>query len=118
MDLRTGRSHLHSVLPCTDGTVKFLLQLADGRVVEAVAIPASKTEISQLVACISSQASRQRSSYNRKLVSAQVGCAMGCSFCATGQGGFGRNLDAHEIIDQVMTIQEQMRQEVTHVGNV
>ena len=43
---------------------------------------------------------------------------MRCTFCATGQGGFSRNLEAHEIIDQVLTIQEHLKQEVTNVGNV
>ena len=68
MDLRTGRSHLHSMLPCKDGTVKFLLQLADGRVVEAVAIPINKGIIPRLTACISAQAGRGESLHNPKPV--------------------------------------------------
>ena len=68
MDLRTGRSHVHSVSPCNDGTVKFLLQLVDGRVVEAVAIPASRGKIQRLTACISSQAGRGESLHNPKPV--------------------------------------------------
>jgi 23S rRNA (adenine2503-C2)-methyltransferase len=38
-------------------------------------------------------------------VSSQVGCAMGCAFCATGRMGFGRNLAAWEIVDQVVKLQ-------------
>ncbi len=41
---------------------------------------------------------------------------MRCSFCATGKGGFARNLAPHEIIDQVMTVQEQFGRRVSNVG--
>ena len=65
----------------TDGTVKTLFRLHDGLMVEAVLIPsADRTTV-----CISSQ----------------VGCALGCKFCATGQLGFKRNLSVGEIFDQV-----------------
>lgn len=64
----------------TDGTVKHLWRLRDGELVESVLIP---TE-SRLTLCISSQA----------------GCAMGCTFCATGWGGFDRQLTAGEIVGQ------------------
>lgn len=63
-----------------DGTVKHLWALADGELVESVLIPTSK----RLTLCISSQA----------------GCAMGCTFCATGWGGFDRQLTAGEIVSQ------------------
>lgn len=63
-----------------DGTVKHLWRLSDGQLVESVLIP---TE-SRLTLCISSQA----------------GCAMGCTFCATGWGGFDRQLTAGEIVGQ------------------
>ncbi len=39
-------------------------------------------------------------------VSTQIGCPIGCAFCATGTGGFKRNLSAGEIIDQVLTVGE------------
>ena len=65
----------------TDGTRKWLLQLADGNAVETVFIP----EEGRGTLCISSQ----------------VGCALECSFCATGAQGFNRNLTAGEIIAQV-----------------
>lgn len=41
---------------------------------------------------------------------------MRCTFCATGKGGFARNLRQHEIIDQVMTVQERMGARVSNVG--
>jgi 23S rRNA (adenine2503-C2)-methyltransferase len=40
---------------------------------------------------------------------------MACDFCATGKGGFTRNLKAYEIVDQVLTVQEDFRQRVSHV---
>jgi len=64
-----------------DGTRKWLLGLARGDAVEMVFIP----EPGRGTLCVSSQ----------------VGCALDCSFCATGKQGFGRNLDAAEIIGQV-----------------
>lgn len=41
---------------------------------------------------------------------------MRCTFCATGKGGFARNLMPHEIIDQVLTVQEQFGLRVSNVG--
>lgn len=41
---------------------------------------------------------------------------MRCSFCATGMGGFARNLMAHEIVDQVLTVQQQFGTRVNNVG--
>ncbi len=63
-----------------DGTVKHLWRLGDGELVESVLIPTDR----RLTLCISSQ----------------VGCAMGCTFCATGWGGFDRQLTAGEIVAQ------------------
>jgi 23S rRNA (adenine2503-C2)-methyltransferase len=70
-----------------DGTVKRLYALASGRHVETVLIPDFEEEgdVRRLTVCVSSQ----------------VGCAMGCTFCATGQMGFQQNLSAGEIFDQV-----------------
>ncbi|HIF06390.1 MAG TPA: 23S rRNA (adenine(2503)-C(2))-methyltransferase RlmN [Gemmatimonadetes bacterium] len=63
-----------------DGTVKHLWKLADGELVESVLIPTTD----RLTLCISSQA----------------GCAMGCTFCATGWAGFQRQLTSGEIVAQ------------------
>jgi len=65
-----------------DGTRKYLHRLEDGHTIETVLIP----ERDHLTLCISSQ----------------VGCAMGCSFCATGKQGWVRNLTPGEIIEQVI----------------
>lgn len=98
--ITTGRSRVIGSADSRDGTRKFLCQLADGRVVEAVGIPFTDGAKPRLTACISSQ----------------VGCPMRCTFCATGKGGFARNLQPHEIADQVLTVQEEFGQRVTNVG--
>lgn len=64
-----------------DGTAKWLFELADGNRIETVYIP----EAERGTLCISSQ----------------VGCALDCSFCATGRQGFNRNLSVAEIIGQL-----------------
>jgi 23S rRNA (adenine2503-C2)-methyltransferase len=70
-----------------DGTVKFLLRLADGERVETVLIPGEPRDgIARMTQCIS----------------CQVGCAMACTFCATGQMGFIRNMTMGEILGQVL----------------
>ncbi|MBW4653308.1 MAG: 23S rRNA (adenine(2503)-C(2))-methyltransferase RlmN [Kaiparowitsia implicata GSE-PSE-MK54-09C] len=90
-----GRSHLRYRAQANDGTIKYLLRMADEQIVETVGIPADK----RLTVCVSSQ----------------VGCPMACDFCATGKGGFTRNLHAHEIVDQVLTVQEDFGQRVSNV---
>ncbi len=64
-----------------DGTYKWLLRLRDGNAIETVFIP----ELNRGTLCVSSQA----------------GCSLNCSFCATAQAGFNRNLSLDEIIGQV-----------------
>lgn len=53
--ISTGRSKLHHSVTAADGTRKFLLQLHDGLIVEAVGIPADDADKSRLTACVSSQ---------------------------------------------------------------
>ncbi|WP_461208517.1 dual-specificity RNA methyltransferase RlmN [Desulfocurvus sp. DL9XJH121] len=69
-----------------DETVKFLLRLADGELVETVLIP----ERTHLTLCMSTQ----------------VGCAMGCTFCSTGGLGFARNMTMGEILGQVLVARD------------
>lgn len=90
-----GRSTLHYQSKAPDETVKYLLKLADGQIIETVGIPTDK----RLTVCVSSQ----------------VGCPMACDFCATGKGGFVRNLATHEIVDQVLTVQEGFGRRVSNV---
>jgi len=73
----------------SDETVKVLLELKDGNVIESV-----------LMGRINKKEGRGQESRYTICASTQVGCAMGCVFCATGQMGFKRNLTPREIIDQ------------------
>ncbi|MBD0265624.1 MAG: 23S rRNA (adenine(2503)-C(2))-methyltransferase RlmN, partial [Tolypothrix sp. Co-bin9] len=95
VDVPIGRSTLHYRSESPDGTVKYLLRMIDGHIIETVGIPTDK----RLTVCVSSQ----------------VGCPMACDFCATGKGGFIRNLKRHEIVDQVLTVQEDFGQRVSNV---
>jgi 23S rRNA (adenine2503-C2)-methyltransferase len=72
-----------------DGTIKWLFDVGNGDVVEAVYIP----ESDRGTLCISSQA----------------GCAVGCRFCSTGHQGFSRNLTAGEIISQLWFAEHFLR---------
>jgi 23S rRNA (adenine2503-C2)-methyltransferase len=71
--------------------VKYLFRAPDGQLVEAVRIPLEKPRWS---VCVSTQ----------------VGCALGCRFCETGRMGFRRNLEAWEMVEQVLTIRRESPQ--------
>ncbi len=90
-----GRSALLHRSDARDGTTKLLLATADGLSLETVGIPSGD----RLTVCVSSQ----------------VGCPMGCRFCATGKGGLQRSLAVHEIVDQVLSIREAMDRRPSHV---
>ncbi|XP_052154137.1 uncharacterized protein LOC127772181 [Oryza glaberrima] len=97
---KVGRSPVHHAVTASDGTTKILLKLEDNRLIETVGIPVDDDKgPSRLTACVSSQ----------------VGCPLRCSFCATGKGGFARNLHAHEIVEQVLAIEETFQHRVTNV---
>lgn len=72
-----------------DGTTKLLLRLSDGRTVESVLMPDFRPD--RAAGCLSSQ----------------VGCAMGCDFCATTKTGFERNLTAGEIVEQFLALRRE-----------
>ena len=80
-----------------DGTRKYLFELPDGQKIESVLI--SFYDRDSLSACVSSQ----------------VGCAVGCTFCATGYLGFKRNLTSEEIVDQVMAIQRESGKRISNI---
>ena len=80
-----------------DGTMKFLFELKDGNFAEAVLMRFDNR--ANLTACISTQ----------------VGCPMGCTFCATAKLGFKRNLDVDEIIQQIFLIQADTGLKVTNI---
>lgn len=75
-----------------DGTRKFLLEMNDKKRIETVIIPQTHEKNTQYTVCISSQ----------------VGCPIGCAFCATGAGGFQRNLLAYEIAGQVLSSRREL----------
>lgn len=79
-----------------DGTRKYLFRLEDGEMIECVLMEYSRTQ------------SRDRYTV---CVSTQVGCTVGCAFCATGLEGFRRNLSTAEIVGQVLDITQLVRQE-------
>lgn len=86
--VREQRSH--------DGTRKYLFRLQDGDTIE----------------CVLMEYERKSARDRRTVcVSTQVGCAVGCAFCATGLGGFRRNLSPGEIVGQVLDITHHLRRE-------
>ena len=102
--LRDRLTEAFDTVPCAvrstsaadDGTVKYLLDLRDGEVIESVFLPYPE----RTTVCVSSQ----------------VGCPMACSFCATGTEGLARNLTAGEIVDQVTLMQSlHGEQRITNV---
>ena len=78
-----------------DGTEKYLFELGDGHVIESVLM-------------------RYRHG-NSVCISSQVGCRMGCRFCASTIGGLARNLTPSEMLDQVYMIQRQTGERVSNV---
>ena len=78
-----------------DGTIKYLWRLADGNCVETVLM---------------------RYHYgNTVCISTEVGCAMGCAFCASTLGGLVRRLEPHEMLDQVLFTQIDSGLPVSHI---
>lgn len=78
-----------------DGTVKYLLSFSDGECVESVLM-------------------QYHHGYSI-CISSQVGCKMGCTFCATGKSGFSRNLTASEILSQVQTAQRDCGSRISNI---
>ncbi len=88
---RIGRGHVVVSQHSKDGTTKLLLEMADGARIETVGLP-----YPDRVSCC---------------VSTQVGCPIGCAFCATGSSGYTRDLSAGEIVDQVLCVRESVQGE-------
>ena len=81
-----------------DGTTKFLFELDDREKIESVLIPTAK----RTTACISTQA----------------GCKFGCQFCASGLGGWARNLTCAEILTQVLQVKEESQKHKRPLSNI
>lgn len=91
---------LERVISPRDGFAKYLFSGEGDGVFEAVRIPLlHRAEDPKYVVCVSSQ----------------VGCAMGCAFCATGRHGLTRSLASWEIVDQVVRIQRESQHPVRGV---
>jgi 23S rRNA (adenine2503-C2)-methyltransferase len=93
-----GASVVERVASSDGDTRKMLLKLYDGQIIETVLMGYP----GRFTACLSTQ----------------VGCAMGCVFCATGQMGFGRNLSAGEIVAQIVECQRLLRAEGNSLRNL
>ena len=96
---------IHRVVSEDGDTTKLLLDTSDGSSVETVLMQYSPSKIN----------GHPRSTI---CVSTQIGCAMGCVFCATGQMGFEKNLKAEEIVTQVIHFAEILQQRGEHVTNL
>ncbi len=84
-----------SIVSEKDGTVKYLFRLSDNRVIESVLM--------------------RYHHGNSVCISSQVGCKMGCSFCASTIGGKERDLTASEMLDQIYRIQSMSGERVSNV---
>jgi len=80
-------------------TIKVLITLKDGLAVESVLM-------------------RHQDKRNTVCLSSQIGCSVGCLFCATGQMGFKRNLSAQEIIEQALYFARYLKKENAKISNI
>jgi 23S rRNA (adenine2503-C2)-methyltransferase len=91
---RLGGARVTSRQVSADGTRKYLVSFDDGTSVETVGLP----DGDRLTVCFSTQA----------------GCAMGCTFCATGRAGFTRNLTCGEMVRQVLLVADDFGRRVSN----
>jgi 23S rRNA (adenine2503-C2)-methyltransferase len=98
-----GNLEIVRVLGSKDTTRKFLFRLGDGNLIESVLIPASPALYGE------------RSDRRTICVSTQVGCAYACKFCASGLDGFSRNLDASEIVQQLLAVEKSTGERIDNV---
>lgn len=85
-----------------DGTRKLLVELVDGKQIETVLIPRGAVAADDIYAVDVDETSSPSSQELTQCVSSQVGCAMGCAFCASGVAGLKRQMTAAEIVSQVL----------------
>ena len=99
----SAKTEVVRVLGSKDTTRKFLFRLRDQNLIESVLIPASPA--------LYGQPSDRRTI----CVSSQVGCAYGCKFCASGLEGWTRNLDAAEMVQQLIAVEEKSGKKIDNV---
>jgi len=90
-----GQTEIETKMVSSDHSNKYLLRLIDGNGIEIVVIPHRK----RLTICLSTQ----------------VGCPVGCAFCATGQGGFSRNLTYQEIVESAWKAQIEKKSDIKNI---
>lgn len=95
LQFRVSPIHISSHKKSSDGVEKLLVHNGDDQVYECVLLP-----YGDRVSCC---------------LSTQVGCPMGCTFCATGMGGFDRNLTASEIVAQFHILQSLSERRISHI---
>ena len=96
-EYEVGRSQTVAIQHSRDETIKLLLAMHDSLKVETVGLPYAD----RFSCCLSTQ----------------VGCPVACVFCATGLGGYTRNLTAGEIVDQVLAVQEAARNQQLQIDS-
>ena len=96
---------IHKITSDDGDTTKALLNLTNDKSVETVLMQYESEKVGGL----------PRSTV---CVSTQIGCAMGCTFCATGQMGFEINLKAEHIVSQVIHFEEIIEQRKEHITNL
>lgn len=101
----SGDLRLDSINVAKDGTHKVTYALADGGVVESVIIPPLPGEVEE-------DGKKRRTTV---CVSSQLGCAMNCQFCFTAKMGLRKNLNANQIVQQVINAREIAGEDVTNV---
>ncbi len=94
-DFYIGTLQLVESIKSEDNSEKFLWELEDGKRIESVLM----YDKDRVTVCVSSQ----------------VGCALNCAFCATGKGGFERNLKTWEIAEQIFSIQRKIDNRITNI---
>lgn len=90
-----ARAEIVKVLTSKDNSKKFLIEFKDGSIVESVFMPYEDR--------------------NTICISSQVGCKMGCSFCASTKARFVRNLNASEILLQVYLIEQSLNEKIDNI---
>jgi 23S rRNA (adenine2503-C2)-methyltransferase len=95
----------------SDGTIKYLFRLVDGRTVETVLLRMRDDKFDENGDVL------QQAKYTI-CVSTQVGCKVGCSFCLTAKGGFVRDLTAGEIVEQILAIKRDAEIGYERKGNI
>ncbi len=93
---RVNKSRVHKVFKSElDKTRKYLIKLSDGNIIESVYM--------------------EYSSHNTLCISSQVGCKMGCTFCASTKQKFERNLEVSELLNQIYLVQRDIGKRISNI---